>query len=190
MNEIFEYIGYSEDSPTNLIAIRDKFMWNGKLVYTKNDVVGSFTHRSNGDPKCIRVRFNGKTYHAHNLVWELFNNKLPNGLIDHIDGNPFNNVISNLEVCTQAVNCRRKKVHKVIDTGLRYHTLKGYDYWRAQYTDLDGKIHLKYFSILKLGFNAKVEAKLWRDTQITLMNKSGAGYKESNGTVHKTCQLR
>lgn len=50
---------------------------------------------------------NGKTrwMWAHRMVWEAFNGKIPEGLvINHIDANPRNNNLENLEIVTQAEN--------------------------------------------------------------------------------------
>lgn len=51
-----------------------------------------------------------KTVSIHSLVLEAFVRPRPEGLVcDHIDGNPANNHISNLEWVTQAENLRRGK---------------------------------------------------------------------------------
>lgn len=76
---------------------------------------GSYTGRILG-PKLSNV---GKGYYrfpvstdgrvrwvlAHRLVWEAFNGPIPDGLvINHIDANPRNNHLDNLEAVTQAEN--------------------------------------------------------------------------------------
>jgi len=186
MNEIFDYIGYSEDSPTNLIALRDKFMWNGKRVYTKGDIVGSFTHRNNGDPKCIRISFNGKTYYAHNLVWEIFNNRIPNGLVDHIDGNPFNNRIENLREASYSINARNVKISPRNTTGVVGVSLTSsnngtYVYYEAYVSWLDGKLVREKFPIGDNKRQAFEDACNWRKSKLQLLNALGAGYTERHG---------
>lgn len=47
----------------------------------------------------------GRNKFVHRLVWEAFNGKIPDGLtINHLDENPKNNRLDNLEVCTQSEN--------------------------------------------------------------------------------------
>jgi hypothetical protein len=50
------------------------------------------------------VVINGKLHLAHRVIWALFYDCWPGGVIDHIDRNPSNNVIDNLRDVTQSVN--------------------------------------------------------------------------------------
>lgn len=50
----------------------------------------------------------GKHYYIHRLVWTAHKGSIPAGItIDHIDGNHFNNNISNLQLLTQSENSRK-----------------------------------------------------------------------------------
>ena len=44
-----------------------------------------------------RISYKGKRYKTHRVIWEMFNKRKPEGLIDHIDGNVRNNNINNLK---------------------------------------------------------------------------------------------
>lgn len=60
--------------------------------------------------KYIRVSLLKKYYYLHRLVYCVFHNDfdLDGYVIDHIDGNPRNNNLSNLQKITQQENCLRK----------------------------------------------------------------------------------
>ena len=65
----------------------------------------------------IRIRVDGEYYMAHCLAWKItYGEDLAQGLdINHIDNNPSNNAISNLEKRTHRGNC---SIQKVIKSGL------------------------------------------------------------------------
>ena len=50
------------------------------------------------------VVINGKLHLGHRVLWALFYDHWPNGVIDHLDRNPSNNSIDNLRDVTQTVN--------------------------------------------------------------------------------------
>lgn len=51
----------------------------------------------------------GKPYQAHRVIWLLSYGVWPTYQIDHIDGNPANNVISNLRDVPNSVNSKNQK---------------------------------------------------------------------------------
>jgi hypothetical protein len=67
----------------------------------------------------IRVRFDGKEYRAHRLIWELHFGEIPeNMFIDHIDGNPKNNDINNLRLVTRQQNNANRSDKKGLPKGV------------------------------------------------------------------------
>lgn len=53
-----------------------------------------------------RIKIDGVYYRAHRLVWLYVFGCWPTHQIDHIDGNPANNALSNLRDVPQALNCQ------------------------------------------------------------------------------------
>ena len=65
-----------------------------------------------GRPSAIIVGFKKKEYKAHRIIWTFLNGEIPEGIIvDHIDGNPFNNSIDNLKIKTQPDNRLNSRKH-------------------------------------------------------------------------------
>jgi len=99
------------------------------------------------DKGYYRVNLNRKLYYLHRLLAQAF---IPNPEnkpeVDHIDGNPQNNCLSNLRWCTHAENMRNRKKHRnnTSDyTGVYFDKAAGK--WKA-YISIDGKKkHLGYF---------------------------------------------
>ena len=61
----------------------------------------------------ITTQYNlkGKHFLVHRMVWEAFNGMIPDGYdIDHLDGNPANNALENLEIVTHQENIKRRKM--------------------------------------------------------------------------------
>ena len=52
-----------------------------------------------------------KTFYVHKLVWQAFNGKIPNGMqVDHIDNNPQNNRLQNLQLLTPSQNSLKRYI--------------------------------------------------------------------------------
>lgn len=166
--DMFNDLRYNLESPSGL-------SWTTHGKSRKSNLVAG-TKDSRGYWK---VSIKDKVYQAHRIVWLLCNRSImKESVINHIDSNTSNNNIENLEECTQAENCRRKIIHKSEKTGILLHVVNGCEYWRAQHHDIYDKLHMKNFSVKKLGYNEALEAaKLWRNSSIEELKKIGAGYK-------------
>lgn len=71
--------------------------------------IGDLAGSGNNDYRAIQI--NGKLYYTHRLIFLYHHGYLPKYL-DHIDGNPLNNDISNLREVTNQENSRNRKKHK------------------------------------------------------------------------------
>lgn len=77
------------------------FTWRAR---TSNRVkVGSTAGRDNGNGY-TRISLDGRSYYAHRLAWFYVHGVFPTNVIDHKDGNGFNNAILNLREATQMEN--------------------------------------------------------------------------------------
>lgn len=66
-----------------------------------------------------RIRYNGKTYKAHQLVWLHETGTWPTGQIDHINGNPADNRFTNLREVTNQQNSHNRLASKNSITGVK-----------------------------------------------------------------------
>lgn len=76
--------------------------WAGKQAGTKHKSLKRFYLRSK-----IGVEF----VFLHHAAWILTHGKMPDGVIDHENGNSLDNRISNLRDVPQGVNCRNRKMN-------------------------------------------------------------------------------
>ena len=110
----------------------------------------------------LKVKLNGKDYSIHRLVAEAF---IPNPQnkpqVNHIDGNPFNNHISNLEWSTNAENIKH-----AYDNGLltanneRLKKLSEQSSKKVVQYDLDGNVLATFESV----HEAARQNNMWNTT--------------------------
>lgn len=116
--DIDKYLYYDESSPTKLRWSCDIYRggrWGSRLIYRAHAHAGSI-RKNNG---YSTVQIDGKPCLIHRVVWVLHNGEiLDDNVIDHIDGNPNNNTISNLRCVSQSSNCKVKK-HRKSNTGFQ-----------------------------------------------------------------------
>jgi hypothetical protein len=79
-----------------------------------------------------RIRFNGKKYLTHRLIFLMHNGFMPN-FVDHADNNPENNCIENLREATRTQNNQNRKNAKNNKTGAKNVTWeKSANSWRVR----------------------------------------------------------
>ena len=85
-----------------------KISSSGLLYNKKHYYIEDFSH--------IKGRYLRKSHHfLHHLVWKYFGDKELRGnyVIDHIDNNPLNNDISNLQMVSQNINIKKERKKNV-----------------------------------------------------------------------------
>lgn len=144
-----------------------------------------------------KLTYRGKSWFAHRIVWVMHHSTMDESMkLNHIDNNPLNNSIENLEICTQAENNRRTSLHtgrrtrsdnQLQITGISLLSAKGYDYvvGRVRY---NGKLYSKLFSISKLGIEKAIEcAIIARQEMLNIFNiDDNAGFSDKVDSPSKT----
>jgi hypothetical protein len=179
-------------SPSGLVWKENR--WGGKfkqiLKAKAGDMAGSKLFKIDGTPIAWHVNYNGGKLLAHRVVWVLYYGYIePELIIDHLDGDPFNNTVSNLRKTTIRINNRNQRLPKNNSTGVigvgftkdKYGVINGY---RVHWSDITGKDRTKRFSFCKYPdeLSAFKAAKAFRLKIIEEMNLEGAGYSDRHGS--------
>ena len=106
---------YDETSPTGLRRVSDVF--TGRSMHIKaassGVVAGSVDRTKTGKAKAYYVFVRGERYLVHRIIWVIINGYIdPELVVNHIDNNPLNNSIDNLELTTPRGNARRRFYHQ------------------------------------------------------------------------------
>ena len=137
--------------------IKSLLGWNGHKYVYREKILNPYMQNSKGTyyRSVVKLKKNGKAkdYKVHRLVAQAFipnPNNLPQ--INHIDGNPLNNNVNNLEWCTQKYN-----VNHAIDNELKINRINTID--RETMVDL-----------LNYGKSYDEIAKILGITKVTVFN--------------------
>lgn len=177
-----DVLAYSEDSPSGLIWKVDRLCGRGAIRMPAGSPAGTLD-RSN-TKRGWRVNINGSIYYAHRIIWAIVNGNLdPTLVIDHLDGNPHNNKITNLLPKTQADNNRNafRETKPGSNKGISRRTFNGKPnvYYVAHWHDVHGKVRSKCFSATKFGEDLALSmAKNYRAKMITELIISGCNYTD------------
>jgi hypothetical protein len=105
------------------------------------DVAGFLNKKS----KYYYIGLDLKNYKLHRLAWLYVYGELPK-TIDHIDGNPSNNLISNLRSCTMQQNMCNQKLRTDNKSGVKGVMLHKSEKWRVRITTNKIVKHIGYFN--------------------------------------------
>lgn len=97
----------------------------------------------------------------HRVIYAMHHGKWPEGLVDHIDGDPSNNKIENLRVATNSENlrnCRRSLANKSGATGVFW--FERTKRWMVSIGHQGKQIHLGYYQDKDEAIAARKEAEV------------------------------
>jgi hypothetical protein len=137
---------------------------------------GYTRHRRNGRPSRIEVEVQGIVIGVHSIVWEMHNDPIPTGMIvDHIDRNPLNNLLSNLRLATIEQNNVNRSVQSNNKSGVRgVSWCKITNKWKAQISLNKRKIYIGVYETID-------EAKIAYDSFIPQHWTDYLPYEKSSG---------
>jgi len=108
------------------------------------------------------IQFRYKRYYAHRLIWEMFYGPIDSKLvIDHIDGNPSNNEITNLRCVEHVVNlhgARKATRNKSGFIGVSWNKLT--KSWEASVTYKGKRIFRNYYNDIHEAAQAVAKVRL------------------------------
>jgi len=173
-------LSYDERSPSCLL-------WKIQPAYhiRVGDSAGSVSYNK----RYWDVLYKRKHYLAHRVIWCLHFKSIDSSLVvNHINCNPLDNRIENLELCSIKENNQRtslilyNKVSKSNTTGCNgvhrmcsFNKDKTIEYvYYVGCVTVNGKLDRKLFSVSKFGeCTAFILAKEWRDSRIQELEKEG-----------------
>ena len=119
------------------------FTWK---IAANNKNVRSGNVAGKSTPQLYRsIKYKGQDYLSHRLAWLYIHGYLPDGQIDHINGDRADNRISNLRVTTNSQNAKNAGLRKNNKTGIMGVCLSD-NKWKAKIVVNYKSIHLGCFN--------------------------------------------
>lgn len=85
---------------------------DGEIINISKNIKLNFENSGNYYRFVGHYNLGKKHFLVHRVIWEAFNGPIPEGYdIDHIDGNPHNNAISNLQAITHKENIQKRDMN-------------------------------------------------------------------------------
>jgi hypothetical protein len=138
------------------------FLWKWRddvPIYVNSRRAGKV---AGADSKGYRqIKIGGSLHRAHRLAWLIVTGEWPTADIDHINGDPSDNRISNLRVVTHAENQRNKAIGLNNTSGVMgVDWIKARGKWRARVKVAGRNIHIGYFSDIADAIAARLAAEI------------------------------
>ena len=190
ISNVLNFVYYDPASSTGLRWKENIYGGKGHKTIIKRmgTEAGSFSKRADGKSKCCSVHIGKKVYVNHQIIWYIFNGVIPSGMvIDHINGDPWDNRIENLSCKTWSGNSQNRNKNETNTsgfTGVRWRVVNGCTYtvafWKESVGDRDKSFSVKRYGLL----TAFMKACEYRLSQIDRLNSEGCNYTDRhNGVV-------
>lgn len=107
------------------------------------------------------IKIMGRSYFAHRLAWLYVHGEWPANEVDHVDGDPLNNALSNLRSATRAENMQNfSRARADSKSGFRGVTWNSqYRKWEANITHRGRQRRVGFFDTAESAHNAYLAAK-------------------------------
>ena len=146
-NEELKYL-FDFDFENGIIYWKNPSKYSGSV--TEGDIAGYIANIR----KYRNIKIFGKLYLAHRIIYSVYYDVVltSDDIIDHRDGNPGNNKINNLRLCTQRNNVTAQHKLSTNNTSghvnIISHTTGAYNYWlvKIQLSKTPYKDYTKYFN--------------------------------------------
>lgn len=140
--DIPNYEGYYQASNLGRIkSLKRKYVRNNRIMIPNKDRKGYLR-------VCLRDNKTKRTIHVHKLIAMAFLNHTPCGyeqVVDHIDGKPLNNNLSNLRVISQRENTKKERMKTSSNyVGVSWH--KSSKKWKSYIYIKQKQIYLGLFN--------------------------------------------
>lgn len=168
-----DYFTYNPETGDLIWKEREAGFFSSNMNYAihlkkAGDVAGHRAIEGKGRRKAIMVMVwreeNGKrikkNQRAHRIIWNMVYGEIAKGfIIDHIDGNPWNNKLKNLRLISPAGNSRNSTPGLVSATGLRG-VVKTGSTWKAYITILGRRTYIGSYPLKCLAGLARCKYEL------------------------------
>ena len=119
LSNLHEFLEYNEQSPSGLIWKKDNIGTNGRKYHLKGSVAGFVKDSGKTKQKSWVVIIDDVRCYVHRIIFKVIGNDLTkDSVVDHLDGNPLNNALSNLRITTQETNMKNSKKSSANSTGV------------------------------------------------------------------------
>lgn len=152
---------FANRKPLTAERLRELFEYFPETgMFRRRQLAGEYTRRGAGKltPGCTYGRYLGicidyQRYYVHRLAWFYIHGEWPPHEIDHINGDPFDNRLSNLRLATGSENGHNRRRSRRNTSGIKgVHFFKPSGKWRAAIND--GHRHRKHLGL----FDTKEQA--------------------------------
>jgi len=109
----------------------------------------------------LEINVGGKRHRAHRLAWLMSTGRWPEGVVDHKNGNPFDNRLCNLRDVPHSANSQnqRKAQKSNVSTGVLGVTMRKNGRFQVRSASGDKNLNVGTFITLKEASDAYIEAK-------------------------------